>query len=456
MPEELKSYSQYSESEVAWLRQFPSHWEKLPGLAILYEKQNKNIGLIEKRVLSLSYGKIVIKPNERLHGLVPESFETYQIVEPGDIIIRSTDLQNDKVSLRVGEVKDKGIITSAYLCLRAKNGVTAKYAYLMLHTLDLTKALYGLGSGLRQNLSWTDFKRLPFFIPPIDEQEQIIRYLEWKTTQINKFIKAKKRMIELLKEQKQVIIDEAVSGKVTHLTSNSLTTESWSRTKLKRLSRKITDGEHLSPTFTDFGVPFLSAQDVRDREINFEVKKYVSREDAKKMRMRCNPQSGDLLIVSRGATIGRIGLVESDKEFCLLGSVILVKPNKRVNSRFLYYLLSSKGVQEKLCLSSQASAQPAIYIVDVSELPVYLPSFTMQTEIVEYIENREEPIKNMLCKIEREVCLISEYKTSLIQEVVTGKIDLKDICIPEITTDLDFDIELKEEVAEEYDDPIRI
>ena len=126
--------------------------------------------MVEKRVLSLSYGRIVIKPDDKLHGLVPESFETYQIVDPGNIIIRSTDLQNDWTSLRVGLVRDRGIITSAYLCLRMVGPLTSEYGYLQLHALDLMKVVYGMGSGLRQNLDFTDFKRMPVLVPPPDEQ----------------------------------------------------------------------------------------------------------------------------------------------------------------------------------------------------------------------------------------------------------------------------------------------
>ena len=108
------------------------------------EKQIKNKGLVEKRVLSLSYGRIVVKPDEKLHGLVPESFETYQIVEPGDLIIRATDLQNDQTSLRIGFVRDRGIITSAYLCLEGRGPLRPEFGYLVLHAYDLKKILYGM------------------------------------------------------------------------------------------------------------------------------------------------------------------------------------------------------------------------------------------------------------------------------------------------------------------------
>lgn len=102
----------------------------------------------EERVLSLSYGRIVVRPSDVGGGLTPASYESYQIVDPGDLIIRATDLQNDKTSLRVGLVNDRGIITSAYLCLTATDRVTPQFGYLLLHAYDVAKVLYGLGSGL--------------------------------------------------------------------------------------------------------------------------------------------------------------------------------------------------------------------------------------------------------------------------------------------------------------------
>ncbi|HHV6726899.1 TPA: restriction endonuclease subunit S, partial [Haemophilus influenzae] len=103
------------DSGVEWIGQVPEHWELTIGMNVFRENKRDNKGMKENTVLSLSYGKIIIKPEEKLFGLVPESFETYQIVEPNDIIIRCTDLQNDQTSLRTGLAQDKGIITSAYL-----------------------------------------------------------------------------------------------------------------------------------------------------------------------------------------------------------------------------------------------------------------------------------------------------------------------------------------------------
>lgn len=120
-------YDSYKDSGVDWLGEIPEEWDLTPAFKFINENKLKNKGLTVDTVLSLSYGNILIKPKEKLTGLVPESFETYQIVEPNDIIIRCMDLQNDKTSLRIGLVKDKGIITSAYLALKVANSYLPEY-----------------------------------------------------------------------------------------------------------------------------------------------------------------------------------------------------------------------------------------------------------------------------------------------------------------------------------------
>ena len=206
-----QSYPAYKASGITWLGDVPAHWEVLPGRACYTSQQIINQGMLEKTVLSLSYGQIKIRPEEKLHGLVPASFRTYQLVEPDDIVCRPTDLQNDWNSLRFGLSRHRGIITSAYMRLRTRVELSRRYGYLLLHTYDLKKVFYGLGSGLRQNLSWTDFKLLPCLVPPISEQRAIVRYLDYVDRRIRRYISAKQKLIDLLEEEKQAIINQAVT-----------------------------------------------------------------------------------------------------------------------------------------------------------------------------------------------------------------------------------------------------
>lgn len=216
MTDSLQPYPEYKDSGLAWLGDVPAHWQILPAFGAYTPIQEKNVGNREKVVLSLSYGRIIIKPSEKLHGLVPESFGTYQIVNPGDIIIRTTDLQNDHTSLRIGMVRNRGIITSAYLALHPKQGMSAEYAHQFLNVWDQSKAIYEYGSGLRQNLDFSHFKRMPVAIPPLSEQVAIVRFLDHAHTRIDRAIRAKRKIITLLNEQKQAIIHR-VTNKVLFL-----------------------------------------------------------------------------------------------------------------------------------------------------------------------------------------------------------------------------------------------
>ncbi|WP_272656506.1 MULTISPECIES: restriction endonuclease subunit S [unclassified Providencia] len=202
------------DSGVDWIGKIPAHWDIVPGFTVFKEGKDSNKGMIESQVLSLSYGNIIIKPEEKLVGLVPESFETYQIALPGDIIIRCTDLQNDKKSLRTGIVRNKGIITSAYLNLRLKTEHSAEFMHYFLHVLDITKTIYRFGSGLRQNLSYKDFKHMRILMPPKAEQIEIVNYINNQVEVTESSIDLIKNKIEKLKEYKTTLINSAVTGKI--------------------------------------------------------------------------------------------------------------------------------------------------------------------------------------------------------------------------------------------------
>ncbi len=210
----LDKNAKMKDSGIEWIGEIPEDWEVLPLFAVANENQQRNTNLVNNNLLSLSYGKIVNKDIETNFGLLPESFETYQIVEKGYTILRLTDLQNDKRSLRSGYVPEKGIITSAYVGLVPSEKVDDKYLSDLLHAYDLMKIFYGLGNGVRQSINYKDLKRMPLPVPPVYEQERISEYLAAKTAKVDTLIFDIQTQIEKLKEYRQSIISEAVTGKV--------------------------------------------------------------------------------------------------------------------------------------------------------------------------------------------------------------------------------------------------
>lgn len=202
------------DSGIPWIGMIPEHWETrtLSQMARVHFISNKNVH--HQNLLSLSYGKIVCKDINTTEGLLPASFDNYQIVEDGNIVLRLTDLQNDHKSLRVGLSTQEGIITSAYLAIEAFTGILPKYLYFLLHSIDVKKVFYSMGNGLRQSLNWTELRKLKCIVPPILEQQAIVDYIEAKLSKIDSCMADLQAEIDYLKEFKQRLISDVVTGQI--------------------------------------------------------------------------------------------------------------------------------------------------------------------------------------------------------------------------------------------------
>lgn len=201
------------ECPFGWLISIPKHWLTFALHQITFQVKNKNSRLNETNLLSLSYGKIKRKDINTTDGLLPASFDGYNIIENGDIVLRLTDLQNDHTSLRVGRSTERGIITSAYVTLRTYNPSNSKYLYYLLHSFDILKGFYGMGSGVRQGLNYDEVKELKIVLPPQKEQEEITEYLDQKCDEIDSIISQKQVLISNLESYKRSLIYEVVTGK---------------------------------------------------------------------------------------------------------------------------------------------------------------------------------------------------------------------------------------------------
>ena len=201
------------DSEVEWIGEIPEHWKVNYLSQIFFQLKNKNKNLVETNLLSLSYGKIKQKDINSSKGLLPESFEGYNIIDKNDIVLRLTDLQNDHKSLRVGYSTQKGIITSAYITLRSKTDMNTKYYYYLLHTFDICKGFYGMGAGVRQGLNFEGIKKLKILNPPLNEQKEIVNYLDNEIIKIENIINQKEKLIVELEDYKKSLIFEYTTGK---------------------------------------------------------------------------------------------------------------------------------------------------------------------------------------------------------------------------------------------------
>ena len=407
----MAAYDSYKDSGVKWLGKVPRHWEILPGKAVFSENKVKNDNNTEKFVLSLSYGRIIPK-KDLTEGLVPENYSAYQIVEPGYIIIRCTDLQNDKVSLRTGFVKNHGIISGAYLGLKTKSSFLSQYMHLLLHVWDITKELYRYGSGLRQSLSWNDIKYLNIPIPPREEQEAIVSYLDNVTAKIDEAIEAQQKMIDALNERKQIIITRAVTRNM----------DKWYKIPL-RFVFEMRNGytpSKADPSFWENGtIPWYRMEDIRKsgRFLNESIQTI----SPKAVKSKGTFKAGSYIMAICTASIGEHAMLIADSlanqrfmNFKVHKSLI-----NELSPKFIFYYFYVIG---KFCRDNANST--CFQYVDMAALkryPIPVPSIAEQQDIVTYIEQATSAIDSSLSATEHRLNLLQERKQIIINEVVTGK-----------------------------------
>jgi type I restriction enzyme S subunit len=192
----------------------------------------------------------------------------------------------------------------------------------------------------------------------------------------------------------------------------------WEISNLDGVTAKITDGEHQNPPIAESGNYLIMAKDVLEDRVSFAEPRYVSHDNYIKYTKKCNPEIGDVLIVSRGATVGRCTVVKSDLKFCLMGSVILIKPNELILGCYLNQLLKNSNFSKKLINVSSASAQQAIYISHLKQLNIPVPSIKLQNLFAEHIQLIEAQKQQAQRSLEKSEALFN----SLLQRAFTGEL----------------------------------
>ena len=410
------------DSGIEWVGAMPRAWKMNTIAQIFLQVKCKNTGLQEKNLLSLSYGKVKRKSIDTVEGLLPESFDGYNIIEKDDIVLRLTDLQNDHTSLRVGLAEERGIITSAYLTIRNRNNFCPKYLYYYLHSFDIAKGFYGMGAGVRQGLNWDGVKWLKILAPSVPEQERIAAFLDAECAEIDAVLEKTRASIEEYKKLKQAVITQAV-------------------TKGIRGDRPMKDSgiEWIGDIPAEWSVvPFSKFARVSANLVNpsdYQDYLQVSPENIEK-------DSGKLLPCK---TVSEVG-VESWNHFFHKGQILYSKIRPKLNkvciapfdglcsadmypidtdnvSKFVMYTILSNGFNQQVSMITENRVKmPKINQKELSKLIVVMPKdYSEQQEVVDYLEDRCVKIDTLITQKQQYLTEIENYKKSLIYEYVTGK-----------------------------------
>lgn len=436
------AYPEYKDSGVPWLGAVPGHWERKPLFALTKELDERNHGMQEDNLLSLSYGKIKRKSIEDNDGLLPASFETYQIVERDDIVWRLTDLQNDQRSLRTGIVRERGIITSAYLATRPTAVLPEFLAYL-LRAYDLTKAFYSMGGGLRQSMKFSDVKWLPIMLPSEAEQAAIATFLDREAAKIDALVAEQERLIALLKEKRQAVISRAVTkGLNPHAPMKDSGIEwlgeipsHWEIRKLKGLTSRIGDGLHGTPEYDDNGpCYFINGTNLRGGWIRItEATRSVSASTAEAHQIDLDHTT---VLISINGTIGNLALHRGEP--VILGkSAAYINCGEEIDRDFLFFALQSDGARRFFQSTIANTTIHNLSLDAIRSLRIGLPVLTEQRAIIEALSEASVRMNEAIDEAGQAITLLQERRAALISAAVTGKIDVHGLVDAPATAELE-------------------
>ncbi|EJE3860811.1 restriction endonuclease subunit S [Escherichia coli] len=431
---EMPKYEVYKDSGVEWLGDIPASWSLLANKHI-FRLKKKQVGKrsSEYDLLSLTLRGVIKRDMENPEGKFPAEFDTYQEVQCGDFIFCLFDVE--ETPRTVGLSPFNGMITGAYTVFELNDNFDNRFLYYFYMNLDAKKMLKPLYRGLRNTIPKDSFLSFKTFVPPHEQQTRIANFLDKKTALIDEAISIKEQQISLLKERKQIIIQQAVTQ---GLDPNVPMKDSgvdwigdipahWGCTAVKRLlDIPITDGPHTTPQLHDEGIPFISAEAIKGGEINFDKKRgYINEKDYLLFSNKYTPKVNDIYMVKSGATTGRVAIVRTEMKFTIWSPLAVFRVDKnKLNPLYLYYFLQSYSFLKGVELSWSFGTQQNIGMGVLGNLFALAPPLEEQQLIVNSIEPHFREIDIASEQVYQQIEKLKEYKTTLINSAVTGKIKI--------------------------------
>lgn len=444
----MKRYAAYKPTGLKWFPEIPQEWNWRFLCQVAQEQTIKKPPEEMYPVMTLSYGEIKRKKNID-SGLVPSNYDNYQMLYKGNIVLRLIDLQNDHTSLRTGLVHETGIITSAYTCIVSSENPA--YIRYLLHSYDTRKVFYGYGGGVRQSIGFKEIRHLQVSVPPRDEQDQIVRYLDWQVSKINRLIAAKRKQIELLKEHKEAFINTAVTrGIVGDIPLKESGMQwlpkipaHWKPVPAKALFRNISELRHEDD-------PMLAAT---QKYGLIEQAEYMRRENRRIVLANDNldkwlhVEPNDFIISLRSF---QGGLEKCDKPGCVTWHYVVLRPQQYVYSPFYKWFFKSASYIGALQKTSDFIRDGQdLRFSNFAKVGLFVIPMAEQVKIADRLDSEIPKYQKAIDTLEKEIQQIIEYRIRLISDVVTGQIDVRGVEVPDFIYTEDTDSKQMDE-AEEY------
>ncbi|MDW2933688.1 restriction endonuclease subunit S [Mesomycoplasma ovipneumoniae] len=441
----MNRYESYKEVNLPWLKEVPSHWEIIPISHVFEERRERNNNGNNQFILSVmkNIGVIPYTDKGNVGNKASENIENYKVVYPNDLVLNSMNMMIGSL----GKSNYKGVLSQVYYVLKLMN--SSKYNIDYLNYLFKNKVFHEsfrvLGKGILDHRLRVPIQLLKYekiIIPPINEQEQIANYLDWKINEIDRLIQIEKGRIDLLKKVKKITITDNITGRTLKNSKLLDSKYDWigyipkdfKIVRLKKLTSQIVDGTHNTPTYIENGIPFLRVTDISNlnykEKIDLKRVAQISEKEHNELIKRCKPEKGDVLI-SKNGTIGIPIVVDWDWEFSIFVSLCLLKVNDNVIPYWIYFYFLSELVNMEIAYGGKKGTIVNLHLEKISNFKVPLPNLKTQKIIIEKIIKKIEIIDKAIKNIQSQIENLKLLKQSLISEVVTGKIDVRNVVIPE-------------------------
>lgn len=445
----MSKYQSYTTYASLWNKSFPSHWSVLPMYALAKEKSI--CGCVDLPLLSvyLDVGVIPFSAKaEKRTNVTSKDLSKYQRVDCGDFVLNNQQAWRGSVGISF----DTGIVSPAYIVLSMNDMLNSRYAnYLLRSQIMVDQYLINSKSvgSIQRNIYWPALKRTSVPVPPREEQDQIVRFLDWKVSSINKLINIKKKEIKAIDELKRSMVSHAITRGLTadapmkysgvkwlgDIPQRWYTVPLYAIAQVKSINNCI--DLPLMSVYLDAGVvPFVEREEKRTNATSKDLTNY----------QRVDP--GDFVLNNQQAWRGSVGV--SFHSGIVSPAYIVLSLNNTLDSHYANYLFRSRCMVDQYLVISRGvgSIQRNLYWSALKRVVVPIPSKKEQMEIVEYLDGLNNKFDATIKKLTEEVAVLEEYKNKIIADTVTGKIDVRGIEIPEYEF-VDEDIDNADEVMEQ-------
>jgi type I restriction enzyme S subunit len=427
----MKKYPEYKALEIPWLKEIPKGWDVFR-YKFLYRSAMGQTIISDQLITDGKYPVLSATISDEYFGRIDNpNF----ILKYGDLVIPARGNSIGNVTFVQEEcVSTQTTIYSKLINKKKILPVFAHY-FLLSHKSDL----FAFTQTAIPQITVTEVKENLIVLPTIEEQTQIVKYLDYKTGLIDNFMASRKKQIDLLREQLHFKINEAltkginenVNYKPTDIKYVPEIPEHWDIRKFKGLTNILTCGYASTPEYVEEneGVLFLSAQNVKPFKMIFDKKAFIKPELHKKLTKRKRPLKGDVLVTRIGgdSNIGDACIIDTDIEFSVYVSLTHICPTSEILSEYIVYFFNTEYCYQ---LNHEGTVvgggQGNLNVKNVERYRIPLPPVDEQKEIVAYLDNYRAETDELISKYQKQIELMQEYRTAIISQAVTGKIDVRE------------------------------